>query len=184
LREPSAAAALAWAAEWPLVAGLAFDGALAERAVALLPADGRKDLLLLAVSCRGVSSGVLSTWLDDLGFLARDRDTVVATVGQASRIEGRLAAAARPSEIAAAVRGAPVEAVALAGALGAEPGARAWIDTVRHVTLAIDGDDLIAAGIPQGEALGRGLAAALRARLNGDAPDRDAQLAVALAAAG
>ncbi len=182
LREPSALDALAWVAEWPLVAGMVLDRALTERALALLPADGRGDLLLLGSSCRSVEPAVLEAWLDGLGFVARDRDAVV-DCAQAKGIERRLSGAERPSEIAAAVRGAPVEAVALAGALGAEGAARSWIEDLRGVQLDIDGADLLAAGIPQGEALGRALAAALRARLDGEAPDRDAQLAVARAAA-
>jgi tRNA nucleotidyltransferase (CCA-adding enzyme) len=190
LREPSALAALAGVAAWegaPLGIELSLDPAVAERALTLLPAEGRGDLLLLAVACRSVAPASLAAWLDALGFVARDRDTVVAAA-QAEGIEGRLAAAGRPSEIAAAVRGAPLEAVALAGALGGSPGAdgataaRAWLDDLRHVRLAIDGADLLAAGVPQGEAVGRALAAALRAARDGDAPDRDAQLAAALAA--
>jgi len=182
LREPSAVEALAWVAEWPLGVPLAFDRALAERALALLPADGRGDLLLLGSACRSVDPAELASWLDAMELPGRERDVVVS-VAQADGIEGGLARAGKPSEIAAVVRGAPVEAVALAGALGAEPGARTWIEDLRHVRLAIDGTDLLAAGIPQGEAVGRALAAALRARLDGEAPDRDAQLAVALAAA-
>lgn len=182
LREPSAVEALAWVAEWPLGVELSFDAALVRRALALLPDDGRGDLLLLGSACRAVEPAALARWLDGLGFCARDRDVVVG-VAQADGIEGRLSAASRPSEIAAVARGVPVEAVALAGALGAEPAARAWIEDLRHVRLAIDGADLLAAGIPQGEAVGRALATALNARLDGAAPDRDAQLAVALAAA-
>ncbi|HKG39475.1 MAG TPA: hypothetical protein VKB25_10835 [Conexibacter sp.] len=181
LREPSALDALAWVVGWPLGVPLDVDRALVERALALLPADGRGDLLLLGSACRSVPDARLSAWLDELGFPAREREIVVACA-QADGIEGRLSGAGRPSEIAAAVRRAPVEAVALAGALGAESPARAWIEDLRHVRLEIDGDDLIAAGIPQGEALGRGLAAALNARLDGAAPDRDTQLAVARAA--
>lgn len=185
LREPSALRALAWVATWEraLEVSLAVDAAVTERALALLPEDGRADLLLLASACRSASPASLAAWLDALGFSARERDTVLAAA-QAEGIERRLAAAGRPSEIAAAVRGAPVEAVALAGALGAGEAARAWLDDLRHVTLAIDGADLLGAGVPQGEAVGRALAAALRARLDGDAPDRDAQLAAALAASG
>jgi len=182
LREPSALDALAWVGSWEGALGvsLAVDAPLAERALALLPDDGRADLLLLASACRSVAGARLSAWLDALGFCARDRDTVVACA-QAKGIEGRLSRASRPSEIAAAVRGAPLEVVALAGALGAAGVARAWIEELRHVRLDIDGADLLAAGVPQGERIGRGLAAALRARLDGEAPDRDAQLAVALA---
>jgi len=192
LREPSAVAALAWIGAWegtPLGIALSLDPALAERALALLPGDGRRDLVLLAAAVRSVPAVALAARLDELGFSARERDTVVACA-RAKGIEGRLAAAGRPSEIAAAVRGTPVEAVALAGALAspagssaAEGAARAWLADLRHVRLEIDGADLLAAGLPQGEAVGQALAAALRARLDGEASDRNAQLTVALAAA-
>jgi tRNA nucleotidyltransferase (CCA-adding enzyme) len=182
LRERSAAEALAWVAAWPLGVSLSFDAALAGRALSLLPDEGRADLLLLGSACRTVEPAALAAWLDALEFVGRERDTVVS-VAQADDLDGGLAGASRSSEIAAVARGVPVEAVALAGALGAEPAARAWIEDLRGVRLAIDGADLLAAGIPQGEAVGRALAAALDARLDGHAPDREAQLAVALAAA-
>ncbi len=182
LREPSAIEALAWVAEWPLDVQLSFDRAVAERALSLLPDDGRADLLLLGSAARTLEPAAVAGWVDALGFSARERDTVVR-VAQADDIARGLAGASRPSEIAAAARGAPTEAVALAGTLGVGAQARAWIEDLRYVTLDIDGADLLAAGVPQSEAVGRGLAAALNARLDGAAPDRDAQLAVALAAA-
>lgn len=62
-----------------------------------------------------------------------------------------------------------------------------WLDRYllewRQVKLEIDGDDLIAAGVPQGPALGRGLDAALRRKLDGEIAGREAELAAALAAA-
>ena len=71
----------------------------------------------------------------------------------------------------------------LARALGG-----AWLDDYiaewRSVRLEIDGDDLIAAGVPEGPAVGRGLDAALRAKLDGDVEGREGELATALAAAG
>lgn len=90
---------------------------------------------------------------------------------------------ARPSEAVAAARGAGGLELALARLLGAE-----WVDSYlsdwREVRLRIGGGDLLAAGIEPGPALGAGLEAALRARLDGEiANDRDAELAVALAAA-
>lgn len=181
LREPAAVEALARVARWPLGVSLSFDASLVSRALSLLPSDGRADLLLLGAAARSVEPAALASWLDALGFPGRERDVVVC-VARADGIEGRLAGASRPSEIAAAARGVPVEAVALAGALGAEAAARAWLSDLRHVRLDIDGADLLAAGIPQGEAIGLALAAALDARLDGAAPDRDAQLAAALAA--
>lgn len=98
--------------------------------------------------------------------------------------EVALAAAApeRPSQGVDAARGCdPVELV-LARALGAR-----WLDDYmaswRIVTLEIDGGDLIAAGVAEGPALGRGLKAALRAKLDGEIAGPEQELAVALAAA-
>ena len=179
LREPGAPEALVWIGSWEGALGvvLDFDVELAERALALLPGDGRRDLLLLAAAVRDVGARELSAWLDGLEFSARERDVVVAAA-QAPGSEGEELA----SEIAARFRGQPVEAVALAGALGAAEPARRWLSELRHVTLEIDGSDLLAAGVPQGEAVGRALAAALRAKLDGNAPDRATELAIALAA--
>ena len=47
--------------------------------------------------------------------------------------------------------------------------------------LEISGDDLLAAGVPAGPEMGRRLDRALAAKLDGEAPDREAELAVALA---
>jgi tRNA nucleotidyltransferase (CCA-adding enzyme) len=89
---------------------------------------------------------------------------------------------ARPSVGVAAARGRTGTELALARALGAE-----WLDTYveswRHIRLEITGRDLLAAGIPEGPAIGRGLNSALTARLDGEATGRDEELAVALAAA-
>ncbi|HEX5609338.1 MAG TPA: hypothetical protein VFX45_04510 [Solirubrobacterales bacterium] len=111
-------------------------------------------------------------------------DAVLAAVLKPEGGEAALAATnpESPSEgVALAGRRNPVELV-LARALGAE-----WLDPYisewRAVALEIDGADLIAAGIPEGPAVGRGLAAALRAKLDGVVVDRDAELATALAAA-
>lgn len=75
----------------------------------------------------------------------------------------------------------PVE-LALARAMGAD-----WIEHYltawRNVTLEIDGNDLVAAGVPEGLAVGRGLRAARRARLEGEAYGREQELAAALEAA-
>lgn len=89
---------------------------------------------------------------------------------------------ARPSEAVRLARGRPGLELLLARALGAD-----WLDRYqldwRRVKPEIDGSDLIAAGVPQGQALGRGLEAALRAKLDGEAEGREQELEVALAAA-
>lgn len=191
LREPSAGEALAEVASWgggdAFVPGLSFDAALAARARALLAPDGRLDLLLLAVAVLRVGRP-LAGWLAALDFPARDRDVVSAAAGEASHLGERLAAlgGAPASAIVETLRGASPELAALAGGLGGEEAAatvRRWRTELRAVRLEIDGADLRAAGVPQGAALGRGLAAALRAKLDGEAVGREAELAVALTAA-
>jgi tRNA nucleotidyltransferase (CCA-adding enzyme) len=88
----------------------------------------------------------------------------------------------RPSEIVELARGRTGLELALARALGAE-----WLDRYiteyRHVRLEVDGNDLIAAGIREGPAIGRGLSAALRAKLDGEIEGASRELAAAVAAA-
>src|SRR5215216_372887 len=88
----------------------------------------------------------------------------------------------RPWGAVELARGHDGVALALARALGAD-----WIDRYvsewRKVRLSIDGDDLLAAGIPEGAALGRGLAAAMRARLDGETSGAEDELRIALDAA-
>ena len=160
------------------------DGDLARRAQALLPADGRRDRLALAVAARGVPGPELAALLDALAFEAEDRDVIVAAATHAGGVASALRAASAPSEIAAAVSGVAPEVVALAGALGAEPQARDWLERLRHVRLEIDGRDLLAAGVPEGPAIGRGLRAALGAKLDRRASGREQELAEALDAVG
>ena len=88
----------------------------------------------------------------------------------------------RPGEgVEMAERRDPVELI-LARAMGAD-----WLDryltTWRKVELEISGDDLIAAGVEQGPAIGRGLQAARLQKLEGEISGRDEELATALAAA-
>ena len=161
------------------------DEQLARRALALLPDDGRRDLLVLAVAARTVPAPELTALLDSLAFEAEDRDAIVRAATRAGEVASALGAARAPSEIAAAVGGgAPAELVALAGALGAEPQARDWLDRLRHVRLQIDGHDLLAAGVPEGPAIGRGLRAALAAKLDRRASGREQELAEAVHGAG
>lgn len=61
---------------------------------------------------------------------------------------------------------------------------RRYLLELRRVTAAIGGRDLLAAGVPPGPGVARGLEAALMARLDGKAPQAKDQLRVALAAAG
>jgi tRNA nucleotidyltransferase (CCA-adding enzyme) len=159
------------------------DQALAQRALTLLPEDGRPDRLVLALAARRVPPSRLGALLDTLSFNAGDRDVIRQAATGAQTMSGALAAARRPSEIAAAAEGAPPELIAFAGALGVREPAGQWLTRLRHIRLAIDGSDLLAAGVPSGPALGRGLRAALAAKLDGRASDPASELAEALRAA-
>lgn len=156
----------------------------AERALRLLPPDGDPGAVALAVATLGLDSADRTELLELLAFPAGQRDAILAAAGRAPALAETLAQASAPSEIAAAARRAPVELVALAGALGAEPQARQWLEALRHVHLEIDGQDLLDAGVPSGPEMGRALAGALAAKLDGRAAGRDAELAEALRAAG
>lgn len=116
--------------------------------------------------------------------IADRQASLLAAIRTPPEGEGELSPAAPDSpsqavELAAAR--SPVELV-LARARGAE-----WLDRYleewRQVSLEIDGEDLIAAGVPQGPAVGRGLAAALRRKLDGEIAGREQELQAALDAA-
>ncbi len=108
---------------------------------------------------------------------------LTAALGPAGgEVELAAARPQRPSQGWELARGRdPVELV-LARALGAE-----WLDDYlrewRSVALEIDGEALKAAGVAEGPALGRGLEAARRAKLDGEASGREQELAAALDAA-
>jgi tRNA nucleotidyltransferase (CCA-adding enzyme) len=160
---------------------------LARRALELLPEDGKPADLVLAVALLDVPEAGRASLLDRLAFPAARRDRIVAAATRAPALSPLLGAPAAPSQLAAAVGSGPPELVALAGALGAavgapsaEAAARRWLDELRHVRLEIDGDDLLAAGVAPGPAVGAGLAAARAAKLDGRAGGREAELAAAL----
>jgi len=110
----------------------------------------------------------------------RDRAVLAAAMGPWGRAEELVAARPeRPSQAVRLARGAGEIELVLARAMGAE-----WLDRYlldwRGVGLEIDGEDLIAAGVPQGPQIGQGLAEALRRKLDGGISDRRQELEVAL----
>jgi len=124
--------------------------------------------------------------LDRLEFVAPDRDRVAAAATAVPRLVDELPGAAeRPSRLRTAVAGIPPEGIALAGGVSesaTEP-ARRWLSELRYVRLEITGDDLLAAGIPEGPEIGWRLEAVLKLRLDGElAGGREAELAAALEA--
>jgi tRNA nucleotidyltransferase (CCA-adding enzyme) len=185
--QPEALAALAALGDLgPALLGPAFAArpALVEAAVACCPAEARADLAALAVAVCGAERGPLAARLRALAFPAADAAVVVAGA-TVERLAPALAAAEGPSDVDAVLRREPLEAAAVAAALGLGPAGAvaAWLEDGRHERLAISGHDLVAAGL-HGPAVGAGLAAARAALLDGRAGTAEDQLAVALAAAG
>jgi tRNA nucleotidyltransferase (CCA-adding enzyme) len=180
LGEPDPLAALGSAVALGLAPWLAPDRERTARALALLPdGEGRRELLVLAAALAEGGDDA-DQRLAGLDFAAAER-AVLRPAADAPQIARQALEAASPSALARVLRGLPVEAIALAGADGAEQPVRRWLDELRHVTLRIDGDDLIAAGIARGPQIGRRLAATLDRRLDGElGDDRASQLASAL----
>ena len=189
-----------------LSAELHFDEETAHETLALLAEAGgddtRPDLALLAAllaprgyplfegihdAARRQVEWVLEKW----EFLATDRDLVLRALVDGRSTARELAFAKTPSEIHAVASRASLETVALVGARASLPpdgeehpttvAARRWLTELHRVRLRITGNDLIAAGIPQGPEIGRRLNAALMRKLDGELADsRDAELAAAL----
>lgn len=159
---------------------LSFEPDFARQASAALPPEGRRDLVVLASAMRDVPSADAHALAGRLGFDREETRTAVALTDRLPVVASALAAAARPSEIDAALTGSTREEAALVAALGAAEPVRRWLGELRHTTLEIDGDDLRAAGVPEGPAIGAGLAAVRAGRLDGELMTREAQLAAAL----
>lgn len=122
-----------------------------------------------------------SQWAD---LVPRERALIAAALGPegAERVLASMPAPPPGEGVEVAERRDPVELI-LGRALGAS-----WLDRYlsvwSKVELEIDGGDLIAAGVPQGPAIGRGLRVAKRKRLEGEISGREQELAAALEAAG
>jgi len=134
------------------------------------------ELPALAAAAAGLVS--VEPWAD-----LTDRSAIVVDATLGTALAQARALAAEPPEspwhAVAAARGRSPVVLVLARVLGAE-----WLDTYltqwSRVRLEITGEDLLAEGVEQGPAVGRGLSAALRAKLEGTTRGRADELRVAL----
>jgi tRNA nucleotidyltransferase (CCA-adding enzyme) len=188
---------------------LSFDAQLAASALELLSAAAggaepelRPDLLLLSVLLQPLAANLdvdgverveheMCVLLDGMEFPAPERDRVLRAAICVEAIADDLAHAEAGSEIYEIASFQSLEAIALAGAWDeltmtwgdADVAAYRWLAELRNVRLQIGGDDLLAAGIPEGPEIGRRLEAALCAKLDEELDDgREAELAAALSA--
>jgi tRNA nucleotidyltransferase (CCA-adding enzyme) len=124
----------------------------------------------------------LDLWLADLGLVADERDAAA----RAARVGPRIATALRerdhsPSELRALLAREPLEALALALALHApSETVLRWVTDLRGIGLEISGAELLAAGVPEGPAVGHALEETLRRKLDGVISGRDQELETAL----
>jgi tRNA nucleotidyltransferase (CCA-adding enzyme) len=182
LREPRAGAAIALAADIgvPWVAAGAGDRqeqfAAIDAALALPGAPALEPWAVrmgLAVAPEHLPQVAVDGW-------ARG---VAAAAAQGGELRRRLGSVTSASGLDEVLNRAKPASVVAAYALG-EGRIADWWATVRGMRLAISGEDLVAAGIRPGPAIGRALAAVRAARLDGRVgPDRAAQLDLALQAA-
>jgi tRNA nucleotidyltransferase (CCA-adding enzyme) len=143
-----------------------------------------RGLAVLAALCSEAPNR-LDGWLSDLHLTAEERDAVARAARQAPRIARELRLREhQPSELRALLGREPLLSLALALAMRApsEPILR-WVTELSSVSLEITGDDLLAAGVPEGPALGRALDETLDRKLDGLVSGRDEELEAALAVA-
>jgi len=161
---------------------LEFDATLAASAAIGAGEVGADRVLAVLAALISRDPEALDRWLESLG-LEREQRERVRRAGRdaAALVEGLRAVELSPSAIYALLRDEPAEALALALAMGVAPEPiLEWSSRLSRVRLDITGDDLIAAGVEPGPALGRALSETLRAKLDGEVDGRDDELRYAL----
>jgi tRNA nucleotidyltransferase (CCA-adding enzyme) len=161
---------------------LEFDPTLAASAAIGAGEVGADRVLAVLAALISRDPEALSPWLESLG-LEREQRERVRRAGRdaAALVEGLRAVELSPSAIYALLRDEPAEALALALAMGVAPAPiLEWSSRLSRVRLDITGDDLIAAGVEPGPALGRALSETLRAKLDGEVAGREEELRYAL----
>jgi tRNA nucleotidyltransferase (CCA-adding enzyme) len=138
----------------------------------------------LAAVTRNMTHDELYMWLDRLKLRRADAQAVTAAVVVGPLLASRLAKPEmRDWDIYRALRSIPLEAVVFALA-GLEPGPveerlRRYLVDIRHRTLSVKGDDLLAIGMKKGPAVGRILERLKELRVEGFVMGRAAELEAA-----
>jgi tRNA nucleotidyltransferase (CCA-adding enzyme) len=126
----------------------------------------------------------LAGWIEELNLRAEDRDAVLHAARKGPQLVRSLETHLPDSALHALLHCELPETLGVAVALGArhEPIDR-YLKRLSDARLDITGDDLRAAGIPEGPAIGRALRETLRRKLDGGVDGRDAELELAVAIA-
>ena len=123
----------------------------------------------------------LAGWIEDLHLRAEDRDAVLHAARKGPQLVRSLDAELPDSAVHALLHCELTETLAVAIALGArEQPIQRYLERLSAERLEITGDDLRAAGVPEGPVIGRALRETLKHKLDGEVAGYDAELAFAL----
>jgi tRNA nucleotidyltransferase (CCA-adding enzyme) len=127
----------------------------------------------------------LAGWVEDLHLRAEDRDAVLHAARKGPQLVRSLGATLPDSALHALLHCELPETLGLAVALGARQAPiDRYLEHLSGARLEITGDDLRAAGIPEGPAIGRALRETLKRKLDGEVDGRENELALAVRLAG
>jgi tRNA nucleotidyltransferase (CCA-adding enzyme) len=122
----------------------------------------------------------LGGWIEDLHLRAEDRDAVLHAARKGPQLVRSLEPALPDSAIHALLHCELPETLGVALALGARQTAiDRYLERLSGTGLDITGDDLRAAGIPEGPAIGHALRETLKRKLDGEVAGREDELALA-----
>ncbi len=178
--------------------GVSFDEHVVRTALEVMPPDGSKSVLFAAALMLELADkldqeeteSVMREFIYALELPSGEGDRVFGAAVSAAFVTEAVVGADTTADLLELTDGAPVESLALAAALrDMEDGPNSygrivieeWIREQRHVTLQVTGDDLIAAGIPEGPEVGLRLEESYKLLLEERiAPGRDTELRAAL----
>jgi tRNA nucleotidyltransferase (CCA-adding enzyme) len=180
--------------------GVSFDEHVVRAALEILPEDGSTRVLLAASLLlelckqleREETELTMRDFLHDLELPARDGDRAFGVAVSAAFVAEHVHCADTTADLLELTVGTPVESLALAAAvrdMEDGPGSygrkviEGWLEEQRHISLEVTGDDLIAAGVPEGPEVGVRLEESYKLLLEERIePGREAELRAALEA--
>ena len=180
--------------------GVSFDEHVVRTALEILPEDGSTRVLLAASLLLELSKNLddeeteptMRGFLQDLELPAGDGDRAFGVAVTAVFASEHVHATDTTVDLLELTIGAPIESLALAAAireLEDGPGSygrrviEEWLTDRRHISLQVTGDDLIAAGVPEGPEVGVRLEESYRLLLEERIePGRETELRAALEA--
>lgn len=180
--------------------GLCFDKHVVAVALEVMPEDGSRSVLFAAALLLGLAEeldgeetdATMRDFITDLQLPSGTGERVFGAAVSARFAVGSIDEAGTTPDLLELTDGTPIESLALAAALRDMedgPGSYGrsliedWLREQRHVALQVTGDDLIAAGIPEGPEVGLRLEESYRLLLEERIePGRETELRAALEA--